>query len=824
MKRGFVCIHGHFYQPPRENPWLEAIERQDSAAPYHDWNERISAECYAPNAASRILDQRGRIAEIVNNYGRMSFNFGPTLLAWMESKDPETYEAILDADRESRTRFRGHGSAMAQAYNHIILPLANTRDKRTQIIWGMRDFEHRFGRAPEGMWLPETAVDLESLDLMAEAGIRFTVLAPRQAAAVKAPDAGAWTEVKEGTIETRRPYRVALPSGREITVFFYAGPLSRAVAFERVLSDGAAFADQLVRSAAGFDGKDPALVHIATDGETYGHHHRHGEMALSFALRQIEGRPDVSVVNYAAYLHVHPPTWEARVHEGSSWSCVHGVERWRSDCGCNGGRGAGWNQRWRAPLREALDWLRDEAATLYEEMAGALFDDPWEARDRYVDVVLDRSEDQVDEFLKSTGRHHLGRAERSRALALLELQRHALLMYTSCGWFFDDISGIETVQVLAYAGRVVQLAQELSPDATSLEEGFLTRLEPAVSNVPDRGNGRTLYQTEVVPARVDLRKAGAHFAVSSIFEEHPPESQIYSFRFDRKDERRQEAGKEKLLVGHVEVCSVITEDAETLSYAVLHLGNHNVVGGVRKFRGKETYDEMADRLSAPFLRTDFTSVIRVLDREFEASTYSLRSLFRDAQRQIVDQILEASIEEAEENLTRLYEQRAPLLRFLHDLQIPQPRPFVVAAEYVLNTRLQRIFRQPEPKLQAVQATLEQVHSTGIHLAAKDIAFSARRALERIAERLEWEPKEPRNLRRLREMCELVLPPPLEADPWRVQNVFYRVVHSLIPEMRRHAALEDEEAVEWMREAERLGELLRVALPFEAQEQKATARA
>jgi hypothetical protein len=554
-------------------------------------------------------------------------------------------------------------------------------------------------------------------------------------------------------------------------------------------------------------------VHVATDGETYGHHHRHGEMGLSYALRQIEAQDDVSLVNYGAYLEENPPAWEARIHEYSSWSCVHGIERWRSDCGCSGGRGQDWNQRWRLPLRAALDSLRDRVAPLYEAEAGRIFPDPWSARDRYVDVVLDRSEEAVTEWFRETSGRDLERAQRSHALKLLELQRHGMLMYTSCGWFFDDISGIETEQVLQYAGRVIQLAQELfGEEGQRIEEPFLEQLEEATSNVPERGSGRDIYRSTVHAARVDLRKAGAHFAVSSIFEEHGESSRTYSFFFRRRHERRFETGKEQLLVGQVDVSSMITEEMETLSYAVLHLGNHNVVGGVRPFQGAEPYLAMSERLSAPFLRTDFTTVIRMLDREFEASTYSLRSLFRDAQRRIVDQILEASIEEAEENLTRLYEQRAPLLRFLSDLQIPQPKPFKVAAEYVLNTRLQRIFRQPDLKLQAVQATLEQVRSTGVELEAKDLSYAARHALERIAERLEWEPKEVRNLRKLRELCELVLPPPLEADPWRVQNVFYRVVRHLIGDQRRRAETGSEAAADWLREVERLGEVLRVAVP------------
>jgi alpha-amylase/alpha-mannosidase (GH57 family) len=805
---GYVCVHGHFYQPPRENPWLEAIERQDSAHPYHDWNERVNAECYAPNAASRILDGEGRIAEIVNNYSLISFNFGPTLLAWLQEHDPETYEAILEADHEAISRFSGHGSAMAQAYNHMILPIASSRDKRTQIVWGIRDFEHRFGRSPEGMWLAETAVDLESLDLMAEAGIRFTVLAPRQAAGVRPPD-GSWTDVRENTLEIRRPYRVSLPSGRQIAVFFYAGALSRAVAFERLLSDGAGFADRLVGSLAGWNSDEPALAHIATDGETYGHHHVHGEMALSFALRTIEKRDDVELTNYAEFLDRHPPTWEARIHENSSWSCVHGVERWRSDCGCSGGRGSGWNQRWRTPLLESLNWLRDEIAPRYQWLAGELFKDAWGARDRYIDVVLDRSEERIQQFLQEMAHKPLSPDERRRGLKLLELQRHAMLMYTSCGWFFDDISGIETVQVLEYAGRVVQLAQELF--GGDLERTFLEKLSAAQSNVPGKGTGKDVYVNDVGYSKVDLRKAGAHFAVSSVFEEQEQDSATYSFRFHRLDERRFETGKEHLIVGRVEVTSIVTEDVEDLSYAVLHLGNHNVVGGVRPFGGPEAYEWMAALISRPFLRTDFTSVIRMLDQEFAASTYSLRSLFRDAQRRILDQILEASVEEAEQTLTRLYEQRAPLLRFLSDLNIPQPEPFKVAAQHVLTTRLERIFNQPEPKLQAIQATLEQVRSTGIELHTGEVSFDARRAFERVAERLEWEPKTPRNLRRLRELAELLLPPPLDVNAWRVQNVFYRVVQNLAPEMARRADT-DAAAREWLEEARKLADALSVAMP------------
>ncbi|MEO6597955.1 MAG: DUF3536 domain-containing protein, partial [Planctomycetota bacterium] len=431
----YLCLHGHFYQPPRENPWLEGIELQETAAPYHDWNARITAECYAQNAASRILGEKDRIVQIVNTYARISFNFGPTLLSWLEQHDRETYDAIVAADVLSRERFSGHGSAVAQAYNHMIMPLANARDQRTQVLWGKRDFQKRFGREPEGMWLPETAVDDGSLEALAECGIKFTILSPHQAKSsraltTRAEDAKEWTEVSDGGIDPTRAYRYTLPSGKTIALFFYNGPVSRAVAFEGLLHAGDRFANRL---ASGFsDDRDgPQLMHIATDGESYGHHHRHGDMALSWALNWIESEKVAHLTNYGEFLERHPPVHEVQIHQKSAWSCAHGVGRWERDCGCNSGSKQGWNQEWRAPLREALDYLRDQLAERFEKEAAPLLRDPWAARDDYIDVVLDRSPANVAAFFERNAREHLADARRVRCLELLEMQRHAQLMYTS---------------------------------------------------------------------------------------------------------------------------------------------------------------------------------------------------------------------------------------------------------------------------------------------------------------------------------------------------------------------------------------------------------
>ena len=446
----YICIHGHFYQPPRENPWLGVVEVQDSAAPFHDWNERITHECYAPNTRARLLDGQGRIINLLNNYAWISFNFGPTLLQWMADAAPEALPGIVEADRLSQERRRGHGNALAQVYNHMILPLASPRDKQTQVLWGIADFRHRFGRDPEGMWLAETAVDMESLEVLAEAGIHFTILAPSQARRWRKIGEKNWIEISGG-IDPSRAYLCRLPSGRSIVLFFYDGIVSQQVAFERLLDHGDRFLERLFH---GFDARreHPQLMHIATDGESYGHHHAHGDMALAHVLHRLSKDPDVRLTNYGEFLELHPPEWEVEIHEKSSWSCVHGVERWRADCGCK--MRGDWHQKWRAPLREALDALKDQLDHLFSTRGRECFPNPWTARDAFIEVILRReSSGAVHDFLKKHGHADLDDVQTTDALRLLEMQQDAMLMFTSCGWFFDEISGLETVQCLNYAAR-----------------------------------------------------------------------------------------------------------------------------------------------------------------------------------------------------------------------------------------------------------------------------------------------------------------------------------------------------------------------------------
>lgn len=524
-KRLWVCVHGHFYQPPRDNPWLDEIEPQPSAAPYRDWNERITAECYRPNSAARVLDGKGLISEIIDNYQRMSWNFGPTLLDYLYRHARDVHDAIVAADRASVARFSGHGSGIAQAHSHLILPLCSPRDRQTQVRWGAADFEHRFGRKPEGMWLPECAVDVPTLEALADEGIVFTILAPRQAAAFRPPGGGAW---QRGAIDTRRGYRCPLPSGRSIDLYFYDGALAQAVAFEHLLRDGHELARRLV-ALPPLQGESPSLSHIATDGESYGHHHRFGDMALAAALAAIDGDPRFRLTNYAELRALAPPTWEVQIVEPSSWSCAHGVRRWCDDCGCNTGA-PNVHQRWRHPLRQALDWLRDHAHATIDRLGGELFVDPWRARDAYIAVVLHDGSDAAREAFfaaelkggaaAGTGKSPEAAAARRRALELMELGRAAMLMYTSCGWFFDDISGIETVQVMRYAARAIEMQERLTGE--NLEPELRERLGKAIGNhreKPELADGGAIWTAQVASHRLSLARIARHVAVSAVVSE-----------------------------------------------------------------------------------------------------------------------------------------------------------------------------------------------------------------------------------------------------------------------------------------------------------------
>ena len=805
----FICIHGHFYQPPRESPWLEAIEIQDSAFPYHDWNERISAECYAANAVSRIWDTEGRISQLVNNYVNISFNFGPTVLLWMQKHATEAYEAIQEADRRSVEKFSGHGSALAQAYNHMILPLANSRDKKTQIIWGIKDFEYRFKRKPEGLWLPETAVDLETLDLMAQYEIGFAILSPSQAQRVRSIGGDAWQDVSGGRIDPGMAYRVLLPSGRVMNLFFYDGSISHALAFEGLLNSGEGFAKRLLSAFPDGD-SSPRLVHIATDGESYGHHHRNGDMALAHALYYIESNGLAQLINYGGYLAGHPPTHEVEIFENTSWSCAHGIERWRSDCGCNSGGHPGWNQAWRAPLRAALDSLRDAVIPAFEQLAGRFLTDPWAARDDYIDIIVDRAPERVSAFMIRHAIRPLNSEDEITVLKLMELQRHAMLMYTSCGWFFDELSGIETVQVMQYAGRVLQLADQLFSEP--FEPAFLEHLELAKSNIPEHRDGRRIYEVFVRPAMLGLTAVGAHYAISSLFQDNGERNSIYSYSAVMEDYRSFQAGGTKLVIGRAKVTSMVTRISISLCFGVLHLGDHTISCGTGEYQGAQKYEALVKNISDAFAVADFPKTILLLGQYFGTSTYSLTSLFADERRKVLNMIMEPTLREAEAAYSAIYEHHAPLIRFLKGSGTPRPQVLSVAADLCLNAKLRRVLQGDGLDPQVVIPLLEEARLAGASLDEAALGLLLKTNIERLAQQALEQCEDLSCMERLNKAAKLVRTLPFEINLWQIQNICYKILHTKWADFKEKAGLGDKDAQEWIRNCTEVAENFKLRVP------------
>lgn len=804
----YLCLHGHFYQPPRENPWLDTIEVQDSASPHHDWNARITAECYWPNAAAHRLGADNRITAIVNNYASMSFNFGPTLTAWLARNEPALLAHLVEADRTSCERHSGHGNAMAQAYGHAILPLATPRDKLTHVYWGIRDFVHRFGRVPTGMWLPETAVDTPTLEALAAHNLRFTVLAPHQAKRVRRLGQTVWEDAQEDTLNTRRPYLCHLPSGKQIVLFFYDARIARGVAFEHLLDSGERFVERLV---AGFqaDTDEPQLVHVATDGETYGHHHRFGEMALAFAVHEIERRGLARVTNYSEYLAMHPPQWEVEIVESTAWSCAHGVERWRADCGCRTGSLPGWTQQWRAPLRAALDWLRAEIDVFFERQAGEVLHDSWAARDAYIDVILDRSPQRLDEFCRHYAGRVLAPAAQQSVLKLLELQRHRLLMFTSCGWFFDELSGLEGAQILRYGARAVELAKACG---LSLEAEFVERLRRAPSNLPEVGDGGQFYLRIVRPGRVDFPRVVANLAMGQILEPKLPHEAPPAFAVQQSDYVEERSGTTALGVGRMQVESRETQEAREFMYAVLKLSAHDVHCVVRAALADSDYQQMQTALIATFARHSLSEVVRSLDRTFGEEYYTAKDLFIDDRRRVLAQVSEGMLTRLEETYRQLYRDNRRLMEYLHELNVPLPHGFALAAEFLVNRTFSRVMATVIEKGQgddAVEEILQEARKWQVPLATKESEYLVCQAIEEHLSAVLTDPLSPGATTALR-LLQVAEHVNLRLNLWRAQTLFVQVCRRHLHDLLTRRS-EDAAVARQLTALRRLGEQLRFAV-------------
>lgn len=811
----YVCIHGHFYQPPRENAWLETVEQQETAHPFHDWNTRINHECYAPNAAARILDSEGWIVKIRNNYNRISWNFGPTLLSWLEERDADAYSMLIRADKRSQELFGGHGSAVAQVHSHLIMPLCNARDKVVQVNWGIRDFERRFGRSPEGMWLAETAVNTETLEVLASHGIKYTILAPRQAKAVRRmvssstdtkdaesanPSQLPWNNVDADTIDTRQSYWCLLPSGRRIALFFYHGRIAQEVAFNGLLNSGKSFSQRITGI---FDEDDQAqLAHIATDGESYGHHHRYGEMALADCLNYVEDKSLATLTNYGQFLELHPPVLEAQIHENSSWSCVHGIERWRSDCGCNSGK-PGWHQRWRKPLRDTLDWLRDQIAPIFELEGARLLKDPWAARNDYIEVMLDRSDASVEAFLNKHARRKLSHLEKVVVLRLLESQRFAVLMYTSCGWFFDEISGIETNQILQYALRTMDYTLDVS--GQDLYPEFTRRLATAPSNVLT--NGAESFLKNVVPTRVTLERVAMHFAVASLFESDPEKLDLFNYRATVEFFEKIEAGTPQFAAGRISIRSRLSHAEKTFCFAVLYLGQQHIIGNISGEMLRSQFEEMYTRTSRAFRTANMGEVIGALQEYFGPEKFTLSSLFADEKIAIIRTITDTSLSGAEVAFRNVFNENYQLMAGIEEAKLPLPATWHNVAAYVLNADLLNFFEGVEVvdtrNLRRIIADIERWHIERSD--EENLNHAIGKRVFREIEKIGMDESSLPRVRWLANVLSIVQEMGLKPSIWRSQNVFYLLTKGLRKGMWVFVNKE------WAAEFERLATLLRVRL-------------
>ncbi|MEM6753790.1 MAG: DUF3536 domain-containing protein [Cyanobacteria bacterium P01_C01_bin.38] len=764
----YVTVHGHFYQPPRENPYLNAIERQPGAAPFHDWNERIHHECYRPNAFARILNEHGEVVGIENNFEYMSFNIGPTLMSWLQNYDIDVYQRIIEADRKSCERLNGHGNAIAQVYNHIIMPLASERDKYSQIRWGKADFRSRFGRDPEGMWLAEAAVDYATVEALVNEGIRFIILAPSQAERCRSIPTDSeteseWHEVGGNQIDPTRPYRCYLQGSdnnsqrRYLDIFFYDGPISRDMGFSDVVYNSNHFAGRVGAAVRG-DRRQSQVISVATDGETFGHHKKGTEKTLAYAFTQEFPNRGWTVTNFAHYLSLNTPTWEVELKPVTAWSCAHGVDRWQDDCGCGGA--PGWHLKWRRPLRDSLNWLRDRLVEVYEEHGSKYFSDPWKARDEYVSILLDRSPSNISGFLNRHQKHKLQASEQVDALRLLEIQRHSLLMFTSCGWFFEEISRPEGTQILRYASRAMELAAEVA--GVQLEKGFLQILEKAPTNIDIFRTGADVYRQLVLPSQISFKQVAAHYAITSLFNGHKSvekwsglgdkkdrdsqlhHKQIYCYTASELDHQLQRLGSITLAVGHLKLVSQVTWESQQMAFAVLHLGGWDFHCCIQPFEGKRSYTKLKDKLLNALQQGSAAHTILVMTQLFGEESFNLQNLFAEERHRLMRLLTQETLSRVDQLYTQTYRDNYGVLMAFHRDGLEAPKELQAAAEIALEYRCMMTLRALEQEIEEPQLSwnhlveLEAIANEAKHLHCNLNLPEGKQLLERLSLRLLWQ--------------------------------------------------------------------------------------
>jgi len=734
-----VVLHAHFYQPPRDNPWTESIDREASAAPFHNWNERIEAECYAANTHARIFGDTGHITDIVNNFAHLNFNIGPTLFAWLQTHAPATYARILQADRQSCFLHDGHGGAIAQAYSHAILPLCSVRDRNTQIRWGIADFRYRFQRPPEAMWLPETACDLPTADALAQHGMRYLILSPHQASRVRHRNQNEWRDVSDGSIDPRLPYRLALPHGRSIVCFFYDGPLAHAMSFEAMLDTSRGMAERLRAGAK--DNAENQLVHVATDGETYGHHKRFADRALAYFIRKEAEAHGLRLTTYGAFLEQQPVDDEVELKngEGTAWSCAHGLGRWIRDCGCNAGRNPGFRQAWRGPLRDALDGLRDDSAVVFEQAAGQWLRDPWAARDDYIHVILNNTSEARQAFLDHHALRQISSHERVRIFEMMEAQRMMQLMYASCGWFFDDLAGLETTQIMKYAGMAARLLE--SATGQSLFENFIDRLALAHSNLEKEGNGADIYRRHVAPLEVPATRRVARFASSTLLDNTSSQVADPAFEIESLDRLCFQQVSQHLVLGRVRLRRTRTERSTLFLYGATSLPERDMHCGVIECNDEKHFERIVQQAEKVFEQPSTPAIIRLIDSFFAPHFFSVRELSDAGEPEFIEHTVTDLLERLATTYGYLYDEHRKTMQTFERVGAEVPVELRLVAEYTLARRLDAALLEAsdptDPGLErTVRDIAHQAQELGIRLVVPRSTLRLRQWLDQAAEQLQ----------------------------------------------------------------------------------------
>ncbi|NHI91915.1 MAG: DUF3536 domain-containing protein [Candidatus Lokiarchaeota archaeon] len=784
----YICIHGHFYQPPRENPWLNEIEPEISAEPYKNWNVRITRECYGPNAYARILNQKGQIIKLVNNYEKISFNFGPTLISWMEKRYPKLYKKILNADKISQHDNNGHGNAIAQIYNHIIMPLATRDDKEIEIIWGIEDFKRRFNRSPEGMWLSETAVDIETIELLIEHDIKFIILSPTQAKRVKKIGSENWEEVNEFSINTSQVYELKIPNGKKIALFFYEREISSKIAFDSILNDGNIFINEIFNK---FDDKnnEAQLINVASDGETYGHHKKFAEMALAYALDQIESKNLAKIINYGYFLELFPPKHEVEIKENTAWSCSHGVERWRSNCGCrfNGEL----NQKWRTPLREAMNWLRSKVNGFLENELPKYFKDIKKAKEEYIDVILNGYKESRIKFIKKFQIRELTESEQITVSRILEMYKNSLLMFTSCGWYFDDISGLETIQIMKYAARILQLFERFH---INFSEDYLKIIERAESNFKLKGNGRIIFN-QVLKNIIGFRKVVANYAICKLLFSVPDEYDFYIYHIENQEMDVYELGSVKLLVGYTKIFIDYTGRNQTLMYICLNY-RKEFLASAKKLEDKKDYLSFKETIFQKFKKMGLSEIIRFIDKRFEGELFGLEDLFSTEQEKILEILIDSQFVPLEDAFNEFYEDNLKFMTYLASIGAKIPKKFLIVLSYILNQKMkeklsEHYFRSHD--FRPIMNVLDEAKFWRLRLDTVMISDELSEDIGQLIEDIKKcnldNPKCWNYLIRTNNLLQLAIQYKLSINSWKFQNNFIEIIENNIELLKKILEIE-----------------------------------